>query len=194
MDAAPLPDEELVQRTLAGDSAALELLVQRHMPAVFTYARSKIHNVGAAEEVAQDTFDRASRKLASFRHEASLRTWLLRICHRCCIDHLRRHAPTTASIDDTTGRVVPLVSALAAQEHHDKQRDADLRSRLQEEISRLSPQEREAFVLVCVRGHTREEAATILGVPPSTMRDRVTRARMQLATKFGDYRAEVGEA
>jgi RNA polymerase sigma-70 factor, ECF subfamily len=193
MNAAPLPDEELVQRTLAGDAGALELLVQRHMPAVFSYARSKVHDVGAAEEVAQDTFDKASRKLASFRHEASLRTWLLRICHRSCIDHLRRDAPTTVSVDDT-GRVLPLVSAIAAQEHHDEQRDGDLRSRLQEEISRLSPQEREAFVLVCVRGHTREEAATILGVPPSTMRDRVTRARMQLATKFGDYRAEAGEA
>jgi RNA polymerase sigma-70 factor (ECF subfamily) len=193
MDAAPLADEELVQRTVAGDAAALELLVQRHMPAVFWYARSKVHDAGAAEEVAQDTFDKASRNLASFRHEASLRTWLLRICHRRCIDHLRRNAPTAVSVDDT-GRVLPLVSAFAAQEHYDKQRNADLRSRLQEEISRLSTQHREAFVLVCVRGHTREEAAAILGVPPSTIRDRVTRARMQLATKFGDYRAEAGEA
>jgi RNA polymerase sigma-70 factor (ECF subfamily) len=192
MEAIP-PDEELVRRAVAGDDAALELIVHRHMPAVLSYARSKLHDQGAAEDVVQETFVKADRNLASFRHEASLRWWLTRICERCCLDHhRRRREPTTVSIDDTE-RVLSLVSAVAAQEHQDQQRDAALRSRLQEEISRLSQDQREAFVLVHVHGHSREEAADLLGIPSSTMRDRVAKARRHLAEKLGDYRTKAGE-
>jgi RNA polymerase sigma-70 factor, ECF subfamily len=187
MDAPPPPDEELVERALVGDAIALELIVQRHMPAVLRHAGSKLNDAGAAEEVAQDTFVKADRSLHSFRREASLRTWLLRICERCCLDHLRGAKLITAPPVDA------VLSLAAVRDDRDRQREAIIRSRLQHEINALPDDERVAFILVYVRGYSREEAAHILGIPPSTMRDRVIRARSHLAKKLADYRAEAGE-
>lgn len=190
MDASLPSDDELVRRALSGDTVATELIVRRHMGAVLAHTRSKFRDRETAEEIALDTFVKAHRKLASFRHEASLRTWLLRISHRCCLDRQRRQEPSTVVLDDAE----PLLSLVSARDQRDQQREADLRSTLQQEIDALPEDEREAFILVCVRGHTREEAADILDLPASTMRDRVIRAPRQLADRLGEDRTRARQA
>jgi RNA polymerase sigma-70 factor, ECF subfamily len=64
--------------------------------------------------------------------------------------------------------------------------DADLRMMLQRAVETLPADEREAFRLVHVLGPSREDAASVAGVPSSTMRSRVARARQRLAFAFSD--------
>ena len=163
-----MDDASLVRRAAVGDEGAFEILVRRHAEAMWRLARSLLDDDFEAEEAVQDSFVKAYRSLGSFRAEAAVRTWLLSICYRTCIDRLRvrrlRSVPLEALPDIGTA-----------------DETVDLRLALQQTIRALREEERQAFILVHVLGYSRDEAARICGVPPSTMRDRVVRARGRLA-------------
>ena len=163
-----MDDATLVARAAGGDGEAFELIVRRHTDAVWRFARSTLNDDGAAEEAVQDTFMKAHRALGQFRGESALRTWLVSICHRACLDRLRRKR-----LD-----VVPLEQV---REQRARGEQTALRLALEEALAALPEEEREGFNLVHVLGYSREEAADVVGVPPSTMRSRVARARERLA-------------
>lgn len=163
-----MEDTALVRRAAEGDEPAFELIVRRHTDSVWRYARTVLHDDGSAEEAVQDTFLKAHRALATFRGEAALRTWLISICHRACLDRLRRKR-----LD-----VVPLEQV---REQRGREEQHDLRLWLEQAVAELPDDERQAFTLVHVLGYSREDAAQIVEVPPSTMRSRVSRARERLA-------------
>ena len=161
-------DVSLVARAAGGDERAFEVLVRRHADGMWRLARSLLSDDFEAEEAVQDSFVKAHRSLDSFRGEAALRTWLLSICYRTCIDRLR-------------ARRAPLVPLEAIPDVGTADETLDLRLSLQRTIAALPEDERQAFILVHVLGYSREEAAHLCGVPPSTLRDRVVRARERLA-------------
>jgi RNA polymerase sigma-70 factor, ECF subfamily len=72
-------DDELVDRARGGDGAALDSIVARHYQAVYEVAYRVLGEADAAADATQDAFVKAIRALGTFRKEASLRTWLLRI-------------------------------------------------------------------------------------------------------------------
>ena len=163
-----MDDQVLVTRAAEGDATAFELIVRRHAGDLFRLARSVLADDQLAEEAVQDSFVKAHRNLTTFRGDASLRTWLSSICYRTALDGARRRP----------GNVVPIDAARPDPRPHP---DVELRLCLQEALGELPPDEREAFQLVHVLGYPREEAARIVGVPASTMRSRVARARERLA-------------
>jgi RNA polymerase sigma-70 factor (ECF subfamily) len=76
----PAPDDaELVEQARAGDREALNLLLSRHLDAVYDTTYRILGDRDAAQDAAQDAFVSAVRALDSFRGDASFRTWLLRI-------------------------------------------------------------------------------------------------------------------
>jgi len=162
-----MDDWGLIERSRAGDAAAFELLVRRHTDAVWRAARGFLRDDFAAEEVVQDTFLKAYRGLGSFRGDAAVRTWLVSICHRSCVDRSRRRQAEVVSLDH-------------ARRLRARDDSADLRMAIEAALPALTDDERRAFVLVDVLGYSREEAAEIAGVPSSTMRSRLARARRRL--------------
>ena len=175
-----MEDATLLGRAADGDEVAFELLVRRHAETVWRLARSFLSDDFTAEEAVQDTFLKAYRGLGSFRGDASVKTWLLAICNRTCIDRLRTKK----------AKIVPL-DLLRHQRAEAASPDARLA--LDEAMQELSEDERRAFVLVHVLSYTREEAASICGVPPSTMRSRVVRARERLAQIMGEAGVREGD-
>ncbi len=171
-----MEDHALVRQAAEGDDAAFEQLVRRHTDAAWRMARSLTRDDFLAEEVVQDTFLKAHRNLHSFRGEAKFSTWLLSICHRTCIDRLRLKKADVVPLDEVRGL------------HRPPER-TDLKVAIERALEQLPDDEREAFVLVEVVGHTRGDAAVIAGVPASTMRSRVSRARHKLARALGDARS-----
>jgi RNA polymerase sigma-70 factor (ECF subfamily) len=157
----------LVQQAVSGDDAAFEALVRHHSAAVWHMASSLLDDDFTAEEAVQDTFLKAYSALGGFRGEAAVGTWLLAICHRCCLDRLRRRRPPHLPLDAARASVTP-------------NEDADDRLTLEAALPALSDDHRQAFMLVDVAGYSSDEAAAIAGVPASTMRSRVARARAQL--------------
>ena len=168
-----MDDHQLAARAADGDQEAFELIVRRHTDAVWRLARTLLDTDGDAEEAVQDAFLRAHRSLDGFRGDASLSTWLLVICRHTCLDRRRRRQAT----------VVPLE---AVRERHADEVDHSLRLSLRSAVAELGDVEREAFTLVDVLGYSREEAARIAEVPPSTMRSRSARARQRLMAALED--------
>jgi RNA polymerase sigma-70 factor, ECF subfamily len=165
-------DRQLVAQAARGDDGAFELLVHRYSEDLWRLARTLLRNDAEAEEAVQDTFLKAYRSLASFRGDASFRTWLHHICQKTCIDRIRARRVIT----------VPLTQLPENAERP----SAETKMILEETLLTLREDDRMAFLLVHFLGYTREEAARICGVPSSTMRTRVVRARRRLAEILED--------
>jgi RNA polymerase sigma-70 factor (ECF subfamily) len=161
-------DAGLMAEAANGAEASFELLVRTHTPAVWRLARSILRDDHEAEDAVQDTFVNAYRGLRGYRAEASPRTWLLSICYRTCMDRLRKRRAEVVSLEEAR-------LARCAEP------DRDTKLALEAAVARLPEEERRAFLLVDALGYSREEASTIVGVPASTMRSRLARARARLA-------------
>jgi RNA polymerase sigma-70 factor, ECF subfamily len=179
-------DAALVARAVGGDTEAFEVLVRRHYPSVWVVAFLFVQEEMAAEELTQDTFLRAYRALAGWRGEASLRTWLAAICRRLCIDRARLKQLETVTPPDLEAVAGSTAEADALADRFD----------LQAALDRLPADDREAFLLVHHYGYSSSETATLLGVPASTVRSRVARARQRLAAALagGSVTAQEGES
>jgi RNA polymerase sigma-70 factor (ECF subfamily) len=147
------------------------MLMRRHYAAVWRVAFLSVREEAAAEELTQDTFMRAYTALAGWRGEASLRTWLATICRRLCIDRARLRQLQTVNAPDLEAVAGPTSETEALAERFD----------LRAALDRLPDEDREAFLLVHHYGYSSFETATLLGIPASTVRSRVGRAKQRLA-------------
>ena len=133
-----------------------------------------------AEDLAQDAFVKAFRSLAAFDTGRRLSSWLLRIAHNTAIDAVRRPRRTIDSIDappESPGRAdVPV----AAPEPDPVERAA-LGAALEAALSRLRPEFRAAVVLRYDEGLPFDEIGHVMGIPETTARSHVHRARKELA-------------
>ena len=165
-------DLTLVRRAQRGEGAAFELLVRRHTDRLWRVARSLSPDDQTAEEIVQDTFVKAHRSLGRFRGDSSIETWLHVICHRTALDRHRRPRLEVQPLDEV--------------QREPSSQPSDARMIVEEAIGGLEVDERAAFTLVAVLGYRSEEAADVIGVPASTVRSRVARARRRLAEALVD--------
>jgi RNA polymerase sigma-70 factor, ECF subfamily len=166
-------DRELVDRTLAGDMTAFELLVERHRDVVFRVAARTV-GTGEAEDVAQDAFLRAYHSLPRFRREAPFRAWLLRITQNAALNQQarRRPEPVDPSVEDPD----PEQGRTPAERLEERER----RERLESKIRLLSPPHREVLVLRDVEGLSYGEIAEVTETPLGSVKGRLHRARGEL--------------
>ena len=105
-DSTEVSDLDLVRKAQAGDSEAFGELVERNRKAVFRAALAAVGSATEADDVAQEAFVTAYKKLSSFRGEAAFRTWLLSITWRKAIDRRKsltrwlRLTVTASDFDD----------------------------------------------------------------------------------------------
>lgn len=158
-------DAALLARWRGGDERAATALVQRHAPALGRYVSS----LGAAvdaEELVQDTFVRAFGALDAFRGESSLRTWLFTIARRLLLDRRRatgrraRHEVGAPDDLDAAGEHTALDDVMAGE----------TQARLRAAVARLSPMQREVFLLRVVEGRGYKEIAAIAGTTEGSAR------------------------
>jgi len=87
-----LSDAALVERVLKGNDQAFEQLVKRHQNAVFGLALRQVKNRGDAEDLAQEVFVKAYKKLALYKQQYPFRNWLLGICANSAKNFFRGEA------------------------------------------------------------------------------------------------------
>jgi len=140
----------------------------------------------AAEDVAQNAFIRAYQALGSFRGESSLDTWFYRILVREAHRHRRWHAV----------RKLWSSSAEEAPEPQDERPvgDPSLRRRILAALEKLSPGQRETFVLVHLEGFSITDAAATLGKAPGTLKSHLHRALATLREELADLATQEGTA
>lgn len=166
----------------SGDRVAMTAFVRRTQPEVWRVC-ARLGDRVDADDLTQEVYLRALPALARFRGDASARTWLLQIARHVCADHVRRsrrHRALLARVMERTGDGVEAA------------RTGELD--LDDAISGLSPDRREAFVLTQVTGLSYEEAAEVCEVPIGTIRSRVARARADLLHALVDEPGELGSA
>ena len=169
-------DLELARRCREGDAAAFETLYRAHAGRLFGLLTRMTGSAQDAEDLLQDVFIQAHRKLASFRGESTLGTWLYRLAVNQCLDSLRgkqsRMARTTDSLD-AEDAYEPAAAAPALPE-------AIARIDLERAIAQLPEGCRAAFVLHDVEGLDHREVGAALGISEGTSKSQVHKARMKL--------------
>jgi RNA polymerase sigma-70 factor (ECF subfamily) len=169
-----LTDEELVSRSMGGDSESFNQLIKRWERPIYALAYRTIGREDDARDVVQETFLRAFRGLSGFKGQAKFSSWLYRITLNLCRDWMRRQrrAPVIATPDG-----VDLVE-LAGESDNVETADAavarkDLSRMVARAMTALPEEQRAAIVLKEYHGLTFQEIADLLGCPLSTVKTRL---------------------
>ena len=167
-------DEELVARSIGGDSESFNELVLRWERPIYALAYRTIGREEDARDVCQETFLRAFRALPGFRGQAKFSSWLYRIALNLCRDWIRRErrAPIVQPPED-----VDVMELAAASEPSESIEDLVARKELSRAVERamalLPDEQRTAIVLKEYHGLTFQEIADTLQCPLSTVKTRL---------------------
>ena len=153
-------------------AAGIEQLFRAHWPLVLGYLRRRTGDAALAEELAQETFYRATRAFLGWRR-GSAAAWLLAIARNVLVDEAR------------PGRsLVPLPDDLAqVPESH------EARITVADALARLSPHDRRVLELVYVDGYSHGEIAAMTGRTPGAVKTAVWRAREAFRNAHGEGEA-----
>lgn len=180
-EAARTSDMALVERCRQGDLGAFEELYRTHAGRLYSVAVRMLGNTADAEDLLQEIFLNAHRKLESFRGESSLGTWLYRLATNQCLDYLRSRSARAGQVTDALDDDPTLADAgsrgLAEQ--------TVTKMDLERALARLPEGCRAAFVLHDIEGLEHREVAEALGIAEGTSKSQVHKARLRLRSLLG---------
>ena len=185
-------DLMLVERTVAGDQKAYELLVLKYQRRIERLIGRMVRDTNLVEDIAQETFIRAYRALAQFRGEAQFYTWLYRIAvntaKKALVDLKRDPTVSESALrgggddeDETSGVENELTTAetpetvLAAKE---------IAAAVNSAMDALPEELRQAVTLREIEGLSYEEIAEVMNCPIGTVRSRIFRAREAISVRI----------
>jgi RNA polymerase sigma-70 factor (ECF subfamily) len=163
----------------------LDNAVSRNLPMFYKRAFRFLGNRPDAEDAVQDALLSACKHLDQFREQAQLSTWLTAIVTNAARMHLRRrHRGSYLSLEEQKGEDGLTLSEKLPDLKPDPEAvcsASEVRDRVLDGISQLSPTLRRAFQLRDIDGLTTKEAALVLRVPQGTLKAQLARARAKLA-------------
>jgi RNA polymerase sigma-70 factor (ECF subfamily) len=165
-------EQEIIKRAATGDRVAFRQLVLEHSHAMFRLAWRLTGDESLAEDIVQEAFIKAWRKLGDFRMQSGFRSWLHRITVNTAMDQLR-----TRSRREQIERSEPDWERLQQAEEgtkHDMQ--IDVQDRTRSAMMNLSDMERAALMLRHFEGHSIQEIAQILDLTTNACKQTVFRA------------------
>jgi RNA polymerase sigma-70 factor (ECF subfamily) len=185
--AAPDRKEELalVERCRQGDLGAFEELYRAHAGRLFSLLCRMLGNPADAEDLLQEVFLAAHRKLDTFRGDSAVGTWLYRLATNQCLDYLRSRAARTSQVTD------PLEddSWLADAGSRGLADRAVSRMDIDRAVAQLPEGCRAAFILHDIEGLEHREIGQVLGIAEGTSKSQVHKARMRLRAILGQDRS-----
>ncbi len=178
---------DLVEQARLGDEAAFEKLVVQHAPGVYHTVLRLLGKPEDAEEILQETFLQAHRKLHTLSDPSRFKGWLYRIASNLALMRLRKRGYKLEVLTEE-----PLVP----KGHMPRKWSIDPEARIEEEelqrvlveaLERLDPIYRVAFWMKDVEGLTNQEVADALGLSLPATKSRVLRARLRLRDLLSEY-------
>jgi RNA polymerase sigma-70 factor (ECF subfamily) len=183
-------DASLVQRVAAGERTALESMMRRYNQRLYRVARSILRSEADAEEVVQDAFFKAYRAMSTFRGDASLSTWLVRIVVNESNRRLRKINRLSTWLEfNNDARDEEMTADTTTGDYKLNQPEpivlrAEQRAIIEVYIDELPDLFRSVFVMRAIEELTVEETSVCLGIPAATVRSRYFRARKQLRQRL----------
>lgn len=177
-----LPDDEIARRIARGDREAFELLMRRYNQTLYRTARSILRDEAEAEDAVQEAYILAYRAIGSFRGDAKLSTWLIRIVVNEAIARSRKRSRRAQIIQFGGTADADAAEEACMNETTPEQPDqavarAQTRRLIEARIDALPEAFRSVFVLRALEDLTVEETAASLGIPAATVRTRYFRAK-----------------
>jgi RNA polymerase sigma factor (sigma-70 family) len=172
-------DGYIINKCLNGDKAAFGLLVDKYKEGVYALAYSKLGNFHDAEDVAQEVFVKAYRKLHTLKQYDSFHAWLYATTSNLCKDWIRARArrPDGEYIEDEDPETLEVLSI---EDYREKAAQRSLHDSLEEALESLPEMHRQVLTLYYLAGMSGKEIARFLGIAPMTAWRRLSRARSQL--------------
>ena len=175
-------ERELVARVIAGEPRAQRELYDSHVDRVYRLAYRLAGEDELARDFTQLTFIRAFERIAEFRHDSSLSTWLHAIGVSVALNGLR-------GVKRRQTREAPIEQA-ATIGTNPRSAEPDLKARLNAAIDALSEKYRTVFLMHDVEGYTHDEIGAALGIPTGTSKTRLFEGRAKLRQALADFREE----
>jgi RNA polymerase sigma-70 factor (ECF subfamily) len=168
-------DEELVARSVQGDSESFNQLVLRWERSIYALAYRTLGRDEDARDVCQETFLRAYRGLHAFKGQAKFSSWIYRIALNLCRDAIRRErrAPLVAVSEGIDPTELAAQQPSPAPSVEDQVAQAELGRHVAAVMRRLPEDQRTAILLKEYHGLTFQEIAEVTGCPLSTAKTRV---------------------
>jgi len=181
-DERELEDARIVKEILKGKEDQFALLLERYQRPIFNFIYRFFGEYEMAEELTQETFLRCYQFLKSYDPKRKFSTWLYTVAKNLCIDHLKKRK---------RGKQISLDQSLPAVERHEAGRSTEkdpqflcIRnqedSRLLEALGKLEASRRMVLVLYYFQGLSYKEISEAVGVPVSTVKIRIFRAKKAL--------------
>jgi len=162
----------LVERAQNNDTLAYEKLYEMHIGRVFALCVRLCGDRDMAEDLAQEAFVLAWRKLGSFRGDSAFGSWLYRITTNTVLSYLRKQKPFRNMLD------------VDKIEEQGQKEDIGLRISLDDAIAGLPDGARAVFVLYSLEGYTHDEIGELLGIAQGSSKAQLHRARQLLQAKL----------
>ena len=176
----PLPSKDstvsagdLIARCQTGDVEAFEILYRQHAARLYTLACRMAGSPEDGEDLLQEIFLQAYRKLGSFKGDSAVGTWLYRLALNHCLDYVRSKRAKMSKLTET-------LDADTSFEPTARRETPIARLDLERAVERLPEGCREAFVLHDVEGFDHKEVGRLLGIAEGTSKSQVFKARMKL--------------
>jgi RNA polymerase sigma-70 factor, ECF subfamily len=178
----PLSDATMVARARDGDTHAFEALVRRYQRPIYRLAVRMLYDRGEAEDVTQEVFVTAWRRLPEIHDDQAIRAWLYRIATNRCLNILRARKPVSPLFEEVIPAASPAASPEARAEAHERL------VALRVALDRLTAEQRACWLLREMEELSYAEIAGILHTTPQAVRGRLARARAELGEAMISWR------
>ncbi|SFU61604.1 RNA polymerase sigma-70 factor, ECF subfamily [Pustulibacterium marinum] len=177
----------LIEKCKKNDRKAQLQLYNKYCDGMFHIAYRFMKSVEDAEDVMQEAFVKAFRKLHQYQGEVTFGAWLKRIVINQCIDRLKYEKQQLLSLDDHPMEVVQTESDYPSEEEN-----LELKEQIMEAIASLSEKYRIVVLLYLVEGYDHAEISEILGITETASRTKLLRGKRKLQGYLKAYEHGIG--
>jgi RNA polymerase sigma-70 factor (ECF subfamily) len=175
-------ERPLIDGLRRGDPRAFDTAYAKYRARVYGFLLRLTGRRDVAEDLFQDTWLRLARHATRLTEDTDLRAWLFAVARNAWVSHRRWSLLDVSRLVALDESVAPARPPADLEARTDAARSLE---RLERALAALSPASREVLLLVGVEGFDQQEAAAILGIGYEALRQRLARARAQLAEELG---------
>lgn len=174
-------EADLIAAVLKGDAASFEPIVEKYSPRIFAMARRYARRESEVEDIAQEIWFKAFEKLSSFRSEAPLEHWLMRLAVRVCYDFLRGHQRSReTTFTELSEPEEDFLERFLSQPDASEENAEAARQLVGRVLEQLSPTARLVITLAEIEQRPMKEVAKLTGWSVPLAKVRAFRARAEM--------------